>query len=171
MAGDPNNASLWTDADVYVDDIGATDPVDTSVPFGPSWGLVGLLNGDDGFTETRDEDTNDIYAWGGILVRTSRAHFKLTRTFTALEDNAVTRALIWPGSTGGQIIVPKPAKKKIAFETREGDKIRRLITANYAEITLNGDITQNETDLESYEFLVTIFPTGGGVLFNEQKSA
>ena len=150
MAGDPLNANLWTEADVYVGELDAVDPATVTDPFGATWDLVGLLNGDNGIVESRSEDTNDIYAWGGILVRTSRNHFKLTRTFTALEDNDVTFDLRWPGSSSTQIIVPKPAKKKVAFEVREDDRIHRVITANYAEITLNSDVTQNETDLESY---------------------
>lgn len=171
MAGDPLNANLWTEADVYVGDLDAVNPATVNDPFGSDWDLVGLLNGDNGIVESRSEDTNDIYAWGGILVRTSRNHFKLTRTFTALEDNDVTFQLRWPGSSSTQIIVPRPAKKKVAWEVREDDKIHRVITANYAEISLNSDVTQNETDLEAYEFLSTVFPTGAGVLFIPQDTA
>jgi len=74
VAGDPTNASLWTDADVYVGPLSATNPATIDDPFGVDWGLVGLLDGDEGFSESRDEDKDDKYAWGGILVRTSRAH-------------------------------------------------------------------------------------------------
>lgn len=171
MAGDPTNASLWTDADVYVGPLTATNPLTVDDPFPAEWGLVGLLNGDEGFTESRDEDVNDHYAWGGILVRTSRAHFKLTKTFVALEDNATTRSLIWPGSTDTQIIVPKPERVKMAFETREGDTVKRLITAQYAEVTVDGDITENETDLTAVTLVATIFPTAGKVLFDRQFTA
>ncbi|MGW1998571.1 hypothetical protein [Embleya sp. NPDC001921] len=171
MAGDPLNANLWTDADVYVGELDAVNPATIDDPFGVTWDAVGLLNGDDGFGETRDEDTNDIYAWGGILVRTSRSHFKLTKSFTALEDNETTFGLVWPGSSSSQIIVPKPAKKKIAFEMREGDKVRRVITNNYGEISLSGDLTQNETDLESFAFQAVIFPSGAGVLFDKQGTS
>jgi hypothetical protein len=168
VAGDPTNASLWTDADVYVGPLTAVNPATIDDPFPAEWGLVGLLDGDEGFTESRDEDTDDKYAWGGILVRTSRAHFKLTKSFTVLEDNATTRSLIWPGSTDTQIIVPKPERIKIAFETREGDIVKRLISAQYAEVDLDGDVQENETDLTAYSLVATIFPTSGKVLFNRQ---
>ncbi|NJP42270.1 Ig-like domain-containing protein [Actinacidiphila epipremni] len=171
MSGDPTLANLWTDADVLVSpNLSATLPADANTPFGPDWNLVGLLDGDDGFPETRDEDTDDKFAWGGILVRTSRQHFKLTKSFTALEDNPTTRALIWPGSTDTQIVVPRPARVLVAFETREGDKVRRLITALYAECSLDGDHGENETDLESATIACTIFPTAGGVLFHRQST-
>lgn len=171
MAGDPLNANLWTDADVYVStNLSATLPANASTPFGVDWDLVGLLDGDEGFPESRDEDTDDKFAWGGILVKTSRNHFKLTKSFTALEDNATTYSLLWPGSSATQIVVPRPVKVLVAFENREGDKVRRLITANYGEVSLDGDHGENETDLESMAFTATIFPTGAGVLFNRQTT-
>lgn len=169
MAGDPLQANLWTEADVYVTtNLAATLPANANTAFGVDWSLVGLLDGDDGFPESRDEDTDDKYAWGGQIVRTSRAHFKLTKAFTALEDNATTRALLWPGSTDTQIKIPRPAKVLIAFEVREGTKVRRLISAGYAEVVLDGDHGENETDLESATFQATIFPASGGVLFTRQ---
>jgi hypothetical protein len=171
VAGDPTNANLWTDADVYVSwNLSAALPADAETAFGSDWKLIGLLDGDEGFPETRDEDTDDKFAWGGIIVRTSRNHFKLTKSFTALEDNEWTRKLVWPGSTDSQIKVPKPERVLVAFETREGEKVRRLITAQYAECSLDGDHGENETDLESATIAATIFPTSGGVLFNRQAT-
>lgn len=172
MAGDPTNASIWPDADVFVGPLDADNPATVDDPFPAEWGLVGLLDGEQGFTQSREEETNDHYAWGGILVRTSRRNFKLTIGFTALEDNPETRELIWPGSPPGQLIVPRPVRLKVAFETREpvgeDEKIKRLISHHQAEITVNGDITDNESDLTRYELLATIFPSGDGVLLDEQ---
>lgn len=171
MAGDPLKANLWTDADVYIStNLSATLPTNATTAFNSDWHLVGLLDGDDGFPESRDEDTDDKFAWGGILVRTSRQHFKLTKSFTALEDNDTTYSLLWPGSTATQIVIPRPARVKIAFETREGDKVRRLVSALYAEVALDGDHGENESDLESMTFAATIFPTSGGVLFDRQTT-
>ncbi|MCY4726698.1 hypothetical protein NYO98_10450 [Nocardioides sp. STR2] len=172
MSGNTENARLWADADVYVnpDVASATIPASITEAFAAAWGQVGLLNGEDGFTEAREEETGDHYAWGGILVRTSRRNFKLTKAFSALEDNATTRSLLWPGSTAGKLIVPRPVPVKVGFETRDGDIVRRLITARYAVITVNGDITENESDLTKYELLATIYPNAAGELFIEQKS-
>lgn len=170
MAGDPSNVALWTDADVYIGGTDAADPADEDTEFGVDWDLVGLLNGDDGFTDSRDEDVNDHFAWGGILVKTSRKNFKLTRSFTALEYNEVTRDLIWPDSPAGQIVVPHPKRVKIAFETREGTKIHRLISKYQAEVTVDGDVNTNETDLTQFPLIATIYPDDDGVLFNEQPA-
>ena len=171
MAGNPDNAALWAEADVYVAPLGSPLPADADAPFSSAWKLVGLLDGDDGFSESRDEDKNDYFAWGGILVRTARRHFKLTKSFSVLEDNATTRGLIWPGSTDTEIVVPRPGKVMLAFETREGDKVKRVITRRHAEVDVAGDITENESDLTKVSLDASIFPDGDGVLFDRQESA
>lgn len=170
MSGNTENARLWADADVYIGPLTATNPASVSEEFSADWGLVGLLDGDDGITETRDVDTSDLYAWGGILVRTSRKNFKLTKKFSALEDNATTRGVIWPGSPAGTLIVPRPVPVKVAFETRDGDTVRRLITKRYAVIDTDGDLAENESDLSKVGLAAVIYPTAAGELFIEQKS-
>ena len=170
MSGDPTKANIWPDADVYVGATDAQDPASVDEEFGADWDLVGLLDGEAGFVQEREEEVDDHYAWGGILVRTSRRNFKQTITFTALEDNDTTRDLIWPDSPAGQLVVPRPKRIKIAFELREDDKVKRLISAFQAEVTVNGEITESEGELTRYELLATIFPTSEGVLFIEQKS-
>lgn len=171
MAGNPKNATLWKEADVYIaESLDTKNPESEKEEFGSGWGLVGLLDGEDGFTDSRDQDKDDHFAWGGILVRTSRGNFKLTRTWSALEDNPRTRRLIWPGSKPGKLVVPKPEKIKMAFETREDGKVRRLITALYAENDLEGDVTESESELTKYEIETTIFPDGDGTLFIEQPT-
>lgn len=173
MAGDPANAALWANADVYVGATDAADPIDAATEFGVDWDLVGLLNGDAGFSLSREEETNDLYAWGGVLVRTSRRNFKQTVGFTVLEDNATTRGLIWPGSTATELVVPRPERIKIAFEVREGTTVHRLICAYQAEVDVAGDINMNESDLTEYELVATIFPDTSqdpAVLFNVQDS-
>lgn len=175
MAGDVTNARLWTNASVWVSfDLDEADPANIGADFAGGWEEVGLLDGDDGFTETRDEDVSDHFSWGGILTKTGRAHFKLTKKFSCNEEaNDVVFRLRWPGSTkGGQIVVPVPEKIKIAFETIEGGTSHRLISANYAEVSVDGDITENETDLTKVQFVATIYPDASvtpGVLFNEQN--
>ncbi|MFJ9443249.1 Ig-like domain-containing protein [Kitasatospora sp. NPDC101235] len=173
MSGTTTNARLWTDADVWVAaSLTTPNPTDANTPFGAGWTMVGLLDGDDGMPESRDEDTSDYYAWGGILVRSSRKNFKLSKSFSALEDNATTRGLLWPGSTSTQIVVPKPKPTKIAFETRDAATgiTRRVITRNYAIITLDGDRDENETDLMKSTFACVIYPDSSGVLFDVQNS-
>ena len=119
---------------------------------------MGLLDGDQGFEESRSEDVKDHYAWGGILVATTRSKFKLEKKFTVLEDNVMTRALIWPGSTSTSTIVPVPTDILVAFETRRGGIVRRKITSNRAQVTVDGGIKDDETDMTAVTLVATIFP-------------
>lgn len=168
MGGEPANAHVWPEADVYIGTLAATNPADVTEAFGSGWDLVGLLDGDQGFVHARSEDVNDRYAWGSILVRTTRKNYKETVAFTALEWNDTTRALVYPNSSPGTLVVPRPQRLKIALETREGDEVRRLISAYQAEVAVNADIVDKEDDITKYEFLATIFPTDDGQLWEEQ---
>jgi hypothetical protein len=170
--GDPQNARLWQDADVFVSfDLDAEAPTDVDTEFGTEWDLVGLLDGEQGFVHGRSEDVADHFAWGGILMRTSRRNFKQTVTFRCFERNETTHRLMWPGSTGGQIKVPKPERVKVAFEVRDGDQVRRLISAYQAEIVVDGDVTDNEQDIAAVQFVATIYPDTDGVLWEEQPDS
>lgn len=172
MAGDPLNARLWTNADVYVSfDLDETNPATAETEFGGTWEPVGLLDGDAGFGETRDQQETDYFAWGQILVRTARRNYKETHTFTALEENDTVERLYRPGSEEGEYSVPTVESVKLAFELREGDAVKRLITRSRAEVTLNGSRTVSESGLATYPLVATIYPDGDGVLFDVQDTA
>jgi hypothetical protein len=170
MTGTPANASLWSDADVYYStDLTATLPADASAAFNASWHLVGLLDGSKGFeSEGKFDSVKDHYGWGGILIATTRSKWKETKTFSILEDNQYTRALVHPGSGAGSISIPTIANVKIAFETRTGGKVHRLITRNYAQIEVDGKVSENEEDVTTVGLIATVFPDSNKVLWDEQ---
>ena len=169
MAGDPSKAALWANADVYIAPKGTAAPANAGSPWGAAWKPVGLLDGDAGFSFTREEETADHYAWGGILVRTSRRNFKQSVTFTALEDNDETRSLVWPGSSSSVLKVPRPERILMGFERREGTRVHRLISAYEAEVTAD-TFDSNEVDLTSYPLTATIFPNTAEEIFLLQDS-
>lgn len=173
MSGNPDNVRQWADADVYVAfSTSATNPADIDTAFGAEWDLVGLLDGDAGFTETREEDTTDFYAWGGLLIRTARRQFQMRRGFTALETSSpVVDRLRYPGSTNDVIKVPggnQIEQVKVAFEVVDRDIKRRLITYNYAEVMISGDSTESEQSISPLTFEAKIFPDASGNLFHRQ---
>jgi hypothetical protein len=169
MSGNPEKASIWGDADVYVGPDTATIPGSIDEPFGSEWELVGLLDGDAGFEESRSMDTSDFFAWGGLLIRTSRRNFVLTRKFTALEDNAATAGLVWPGSGPGERVIPNLQHRfKIGFQTYDGLKVKRVISSLVAQVDEVGTIKDAESELTKYEITVKIYPTGEGKLFDVQ---
>lgn len=172
MSGNPDKASIWGDADVYVsDNLDAPIPVDENAPFGLDWNLVGLLDGEAGFEESRSRDSTDYFAWGGLLIRTARRNFVLTRKFTCLEENAVTNGLVWPGSATGERSIPVPNHRiKAAFETIDpgAGKKKRVITRKHAEVEDVGTIKDSESELTKLEITLKIYPDADGVLFDVQ---
>lgn len=176
MAGSAANANLWTNADVYIGPLGTLHPINVVQTYAGNWKAVGLLDGDEGFTEARDDETSERYAWGGLLVRTTRTKHKRTIKFTMLEDNADAFGLINPGSTRGAPasgLTTTTVKVPVAgtfiamsLETRDGYRVKRRNIVK-AEVTEVGEIKHSETDVTAYEVTVTIYPDSGGVLYTD----
>lgn len=172
MAGNSENTSLWEGADVYIATQGTEGPTDVSTPWPAGWDPAGLLNGEEGFTEGREEETGEHYAWGGVLYKRTRSKHKRTFKFFALEDNDVTFRLVNPGSertaAGGvrtsTIKVPKTDPFAVGFELREADKVKRR-HALKAEVQEVGEIKESETEPTVYEVTVVVFPESDGTLY------
>jgi hypothetical protein len=174
MSGNATNTHIWDNADVYIAPEGTEGPTDLTTAWAADWHAAGLLDGDEGFTESRSEDTSDKYAWGGLLYRHTRSHHKRTIKFVALEDNDVVFGLREPGSTRttasgvrtSVIKVPSDHRFAIGFETHDGDRVRRRI-ASAASVTDLGDIKDSESDPTVYEFTVVIYPDADGTLWTD----
>ena len=165
MAGNANDTHLWLDADVFIAPIGTAAPTDTTTAWAAAWKLVGLLDGDEGFAESRDQDTAEFYAWGGKLIKRSISKQKRTIKFVALENNDTVFDLVNPGSTRttaastrtAAVKVPTVKKFAIGFEQREGTSILRRIAAN-AQVAEVGEIKFGESNVTAYEITVILFP-------------
>lgn len=173
MAGDTDNPRVWVNADVYVGPTTAAAPDDIATPLDTDFEALGLL-GEDGMTESRDEDKTDHYAWGGILVRTTRSKHKRTIKVIALEDNPVVFDLVNPGSTAETtagvttrtVKTPAPNKKSFVFEMVDGDITRRLYVPT-GEVLDVGDIESSDSALTQKELTVTVYPDADGVVYIE----
>lgn len=179
MSGNPANAGSWARADVYIAPLTALNPIQGQ-PYSVDWKFAGLLDGGAGFGTERSSDSNDNFAWGGILVETTDKNYKEVHTFTALEDNEVVMPLVYPGSTltfpasgvvsySGKLVVPSKEPFKISFQTYRGDIIRRRTTVNYAKLDGYPSVTENEDDLSSFEIGVAIFPNSNRELWDIYK--
>jgi hypothetical protein len=172
MTGNAENTSLWDGADVFIAPEGTEGPADVVTPWAAAWKAAGLLDGEEGFSESRDGDTSEHYAWGGVLFKRTSSKHKRTFKFVALEDNDVTFALVNPGSTRtsvggvrtGKIKVPKGYRFAIGFEVREGDKVKRRIV-KHAEVQEVGEIKESESEPTVYEITVLVFPEADGTLY------
>lgn len=174
MAGDATNAALWQNADVYIAAANATAPTNVTSAWGNAWSAVGLLDGEAGFAESREEESNEIYAWGGLLVKKTKSKHKRTIKFTCLEDNAVVFGLVNPGSTRTtaagittkSVKVPTLTEFAIGFETRDGVNTKRR-TVKRAVVEEVGETVESESGLTVYEITVTIYPETDGSLYTE----
>lgn len=175
MAGNAAATNLWAGADVFIAPVSTAGPNDLVAAWPTGWNPVGLLDGEEGFTEKREDETSEHYAWGGLLFRRSKSKHKRTIRFVALEDNAVTFGLLNPGSTRTSLNGIRRATVKvptagdrfaIGFETRDGARKRRRIVA-VAEVQEVAEIKDNEKDPTVYDITVILFPDADGVLYTD----
>ena len=178
--GDTENTRSWSNARVLVAfPDGSGDypalPATTEDEFPAGWELVGLLDGGQGFTEATSETVTETQAWGNILISRMVSDQSTTKTFTAYEINETTDRLRHIEDDGGTLKqFRRPAERvKVAFEKLDGSKAvtERQITANTAEIAINGDMTETETTPAVLPFIATIFPDSDLSLFVIQRTA
>lgn len=179
MSGNPENVDFWLDADVFFDFTRtAPSPTDLATDWDVLWLPAGLLNGDDGITETRDESSEDTFAWGGILVRTTYSQHKRTLSVVMLEDNAVTFGLINPGKSTrtsaegvikSEVFVPQRKKIRMGLELKDGDKVKRryVPTVELGEVS---EIETAENTPNQYSVTVQVYPDGNKKLWDEYKT-
>lgn len=171
MEGSSQNAAVWSNGYVLVAPADAEIPV-ADAPFGPEWATVGFLSPEDGFTEAINVDTTDHYAWGGVLLATSKSNFKMTKNFTALENNKVVTDLTFPGNSvefeedgsfEGTINVPDLQDEfRIAFVNRTGTersgrREKRFISAGYAMVDERGEAQESETTLATRQLTAAFY--------------
>lgn len=165
MAGDVANPRIWVNADVYVAPVDTDGPTNTSADWPGTWDVLGLLSEDDGIVESRDQDKTDHFAYGAILVRTTRSKHKRTIKVTALEDNDIVYELVNPGSlavlsagdTTRTVVVPQADPRTFGLEVRDGDIIKRRIIPR-GEVTEVGDVTYSDDEMAMYELTIDIYP-------------
>lgn len=179
MARNPLNVNIWEDAWVYIAFVtGARPaiPADLWEPFDPDdWPEVGLLNGEDGFTEARSREESKHYAWGTGLYRRGSKNYETGGSFAMLEQNATTDKLIYPGSvrpTSGTTTtkqkMPRGVMGYLALETRSDIQNReRRISTMPAEFWIENN-DRNESDPTKWAVNYVLFADGSGDIFDWQ---
>jgi hypothetical protein len=171
MAGNTANPRVWTGATVFTAPLATAAPTDVTTAWAAAWLDLGLI-GEDGISQGREQDSDDKYAHGGILVRTVRSKFKRTFTVVALEDTPAVFNLLNPGSTATtsagpappagvttrSVKVPIPDPRAFGIEVVDGLVIKRYVVAR-AEVTDVGETTLDDTELQAVEFTVTVYPS------------
>lgn len=187
MSGDTDNVAVWSEADVLLGSLTATNPtagaaftLNDGDTVTTEWDFAGILDGSAGFSESQTNDSTDFPGWGVGTVATSRKNLTITRTFTVLEDNPITLGLRYDttgltvnasGYTGTLAGRDLNGKFKVAFEVRTGTTIKRLISKNYAQVDSIGDTTEGEDNIASFPVTVKIYPDANGEFWVTYKGA
>jgi hypothetical protein len=193
MSGNPTNAAVWGGADVLIGSVTATIPVgnaaftlnETSggtVGVTDQWDYAGLLDGGQGFEESIETESTDHEAWGYGVIATTYKGTKVTKTFTAVEENRTVMGLVYDisgmtfddaaGTYVGDLKVrDNTTRVRVAFVTTSGDTERRMITKNYATIEASSAGSESEESLGSKGFTATIVPDASKVLYYTYKGA
>jgi hypothetical protein len=171
--GNAAETELWTGADVFYAPIGTAGPTDLTTEWAAAWLPLGLLDGDDGITESRDQSTSENYAWGGILYRRTVSKQKRSFAFTALEDNDNVFKLANPGSTTATatgvrtrtVMTPVAGTRfALGMELRDGTRIKRRIIPT-CEVDSVDDVKDSETDPTVFKITVDVYPATDGTLY------
>jgi hypothetical protein len=174
VAGDTSNPRIWETADVYRAPIGSTAPTDVVTAWDGAYKALGLVSEDDGIVESREEDLNDFYAYGGILIRTARSKHKRTFKVVALEDNPIVWGLVNPGSTAATntgvttrtIKVPTTEFWAFGFHFTDGSITKRLAIPRGQIVTV-GEAQFMDSDMLKRELTINIIPSASRVLYYE----
>lgn len=170
---DVANVRIWEGADAYVADVGTIAPTGVSGSWPSGWEPLGLLS-EDGATEAREQDVQDHYAWGGILVRTTRSKHKRSMKITCLEDTPAVFGLVNPGSTASSALgittrtvkVPVSDRRAFGLEVRDGNITKRRIIPQ-GEVVDVAEVAFADSQMTGYELTINIYPDADGVLYTD----
>lgn len=160
----------------------ASGSVTASIGATTGWKYAGLLDGGQGFEEGIEVESTEHDAWGYGVISTTYKAQKLTKTFTALEENETVMGLVYDvtgmtfddeaGTYVGTLAVRDHTDRVlIAFVTTSGSNEKRLISKSYATIAPTNAGSDGEESLGAKSFTASIFPNGSNELWYTYKGA
>lgn len=154
---------------VYHAPLATALPVDTTTALNVAFKDVGYI-ADDGLTAEPDENTSDVRAWGGDLVRRVISEYGETYQLTMLETNVDAITAYYGNGTltaweGKQVDI----RKAWVFHITDGAKVRRIVLPD-AAVTDRGQVTYATTEAIAYPITISTFPNATAVhSFNYQS--
>ena len=124
---------------------------------------------EDGVTESNENDTEKIKAWGGDTVRVVQSDHTVTYGLTFLESSPVILKAVYGEDnvtdTDGLITVKVNSDtlehRSWAFEMKDGDKRIRIFVPD-GQIISRGEITYTHSGAIQYEVTIEAFPDANG---------
>lgn len=149
-----------------------TAPTDASTPLVAGWIEVGAISAD-GITESTSQDRTDVFIWqGNALARRIPGQFTKTFTLAAAETSLFNLGLQFPGSTvtataDGASVAEKPPATDIrgwVLHGTDGAARAQRVYLPKAEITERGDVVWSSGDVTVYEWTLSCYVDGSGVV-------
>ena len=142
---------------------GTTIPTTVSGSLDAAFDDVGYIS-EDGVTQTIDETTNRIRAWGGDTVREVQTEHDYSLAFTMIETNEHSQFLYYGDYTAGTIEVKAGTVVRGPFvlDVVDGDNLIRIVIPD-GQARPNGDVTYATGDAIAYPVTVTCYPDASGV--------
>ena len=124
---------------------------------------------EDGVTESNENDTEKIKAWGGDTVRVVQTDHTVTYSLTFLESSPVILKAVYGEDNvveaGGLVTVKVNSDtlehRSWAFEMKDGDKRIRIFVPD-GQIISRGEITYTHSGAIQYEVTIEAFPDANG---------
>lgn len=155
---------------LYAAPLGTTLPTDYSTDLSSDFECLGYI-GEDGITESVDEDVTEILDMNGDSVLTETGSHTKTFNLTEIETKAATLKEYFGDScvkdAGGTITVKEVAGKRVkevyVFDlVLSGDRRMRIIIPE-GKVTEVGDINYSSGEVVGYEQTITAYPDSDGV--------
>jgi hypothetical protein len=160
--GNPENASVWTHADVllsFEDEPAVPATIDDD--FGVDWEYLGILNGDTGISETPSATLTKHAGWGFGIIAETEKDFDMEWSFTGRETNPVVARLMQIDEDGYQSYGPA-VQAFVAVRLYYGDREKRKMSVRKCQVRRSGPQSATETSIEEYGFMVTLVPDEEG---------
>lgn len=124
---------------------------------------------EDGVTETNENDTERIKAWGGDTVRIVNTDHTVTYSMTFLESSPRILSAVYGAENVTEadgvvtvLVNSLPLEHRSwALEMKDGDRRIRVLIPN-GQITARGDITYTHTGAIQYEVTIEAFADDDG---------
>jgi hypothetical protein len=177
----PDLSRIWDEAETWV--IERKDvPSGDITPFLPTgvdddleglgWEHVGLLDASAGIPVTPEIEITHFDAFGHSRYRSKARKGSLTTAFTALEDNAVTRKFVLPGSASNKIGAPKSVYFWILYVLRDEDIVTDVrVSTRPALLELTSHSGAVEGEQEMYEITCHHANDSNGDVFTRVNAA
>ncbi|MEU7843950.1 hypothetical protein AB0B39_23655 [Micromonospora sp. NPDC049114] len=149
-----------------------TAPTNATTALASGFKEVGAISSD-GLTEATNQDRTDVFIWqGNALARRIPGQFTKTFTFAAAETSLFNLGIQYPGSTitqtaEGASVAEKPAATDIrawVLHGMDGATRAQRVYLPKAEVTERGDVVWSSGDVTVYEWTLSAYVDGSGVV-------